>query len=158
MEKLDYAGLEKEITQQLRKAKELVLSTCAGGKVTARTMCHVNDGLTVLFSTDCRSGKVEQMRQNPNIALTAGSLRIEARAELFGHPGGHPAFGKAYAKKFPLLGKLYKPTPHDLLVICHPVKVSLYKYSGGPREDVLLPGERKAYRMDLSVYDVETTL
>jgi len=152
MEELNYADLEKEIVKQLQKAKEIVLSTCADGKVTARTMCHINDGIIVLFSTDCRSLKTEQMRQNSNIALTVDNLRMEATAELFGPPGDHPTFGKAYIKKFPFVGKLYKPTPNDLLVICHPSKVSLYKYMGGPREDVLLPGEGKAYRADLSQY------
>ena len=152
MEKCD---LEKAIIKQLQEAKEIVLSTCAEGKVTARTMCHINDGVTVLFATDDRSEKVAQMRQNPNIALTVGNLRMEAVAELFGNPGDHPAFATAYAKKFPWLGELYKPTPNDLLVICHPSKISLYKYDNGPREDTWLADKEKAHCADLSKYETE---
>ena len=156
MKEIDRSDLEKAIIEQLQEAKEIVLSTCADGKVTARTMCHINDGVTVLFATDDRSEKVAQMRKNPNIALTVGNLRIEAVAELFGRPGDHLTFAKAYAKKFPWLGEFYKPTPNDMLVICRPNKISLYKYDNGPQEDTWLAGEKEAFRADLSKYETES--
>jgi len=143
---LNYADLSNEIEKKLRKEKGVVLSTCVGNYVTARQMAHLNDGLTVMFSTSVNSLKVAQMRENPAIALTVDNLRMEAIAELYGHPDGHPTFRKEYAKKFPLYAKLYKSSPEDLLVICRPVKISLYKYVKGPCEDILVPDEMKAFR------------
>jgi len=149
MEKLNYDALEEEIEKILRKAKEIVLATSAEDRVSARLMAPLSDGLTVMMSTGGGSQKVEQMRQNPNIALAIGNLKMEARAELFGHPSGHPTFLKAYAKKFPLYAKLYKSAPEDLLVIAHPTKIALYKFAGKPCEDTLLPAEKRAYRLSL---------
>ena len=149
MEELNYETLAKEIEKQLQKAKEIVLATSADNHVSARLMAPLSDGLLVMMSTGGGSQKVEQMRRNPNVALAIGNLKIEAQAELFGHPSGHPTFLKAYAKKFPLYAKLYKSAPEDVLVIAHPAKIALYKYVGKPCEDILLPAERRAYRASL---------
>ena len=148
-EQLDYETLAKEIEQQLKQAKEIVLATSAVDRVTARMMAHTNEGLTVLTATSKHSQKVAQMRQNPNVALAIGNLKIEAAAELFGRPSGHPTFLEAYAKKFPLYAKLYRSNPEDILIIAHPRKISLYRYVGKPCEDVLLPEEKTAFRIAL---------
>jgi len=149
MEELNYEALAEEIAKILRKAKEIVLATSAEGHVTARLMAPLSDGLLVLMSTGGDSEKVAQMRRNPNIALAIGNLKMEARAELFGHPSEHPTFLKAFAKKFPLYAKLYKSAPEDMLVITHPTKIALYKFVGKPCEDTLLPAEQRAYRLAL---------
>ena len=149
MEELNYNELLDEIIQKLHSAKEIVLATCANNKVTARMMCHINDGLTIMFSTNRNSEKVQQMKQNPNIALAIENLKIEAAAELFGHPRGNSFYIEEYPKKFPHLGAIYPDTPDDLLVIAKPVKISLFKYLGKPCEDVLDAKEKKAYRISL---------
>jgi len=149
MEELNYEALSEEIAKILRKAKEIVLATSADGHVTARLMAPLSDGLVVMMSTGGNSQKVAQMRRNPNVALAIGNLKMEAEAELFGHPSGHPTFLKDYAKKFPLYAKLYKSAPEDVLVIARPKKIALYKFAGKPCEDILLPEEKRAYRMSL---------
>ena len=149
MDELDYEKLAKEIMKQLRSLKEIVLATSADGRVTARLMAPLSDRLTLLMSTGGNSQKVAQMRQNPNIALAIGNLKIEAVAELYGHPGEHPTFLGSYAKKFPLYAKLYKSSPEDMLVIAHPTKIALYKFLGRPCEEILLPEEKKALRMSI---------
>jgi uncharacterized pyridoxamine 5'-phosphate oxidase family protein len=139
----------EEIFQKLRSAKEIVLATCANNKVTARMMCHINDGLTIMFSTNRNSKKVEQMKENQNIALAIENLQIEAVAEIFGPPKGNSFFLEEYPKKFPHLGAIYPDTPDDLLIIAKPIKISLFKFLGKPCTDVLEVIERKAYRIDL---------
>jgi len=148
-EELNYEVLAGEVEQQLKKAKEIVFATSADDRVTARMMAHTNEGLTVLTATSKHSQKAAQMRQNPNVALAIGNLKIEATAELFGHPDGHPTFLEAYAKKFPHYAKLYRSNPDDILIIAHPTKISLYRYAGKPCEDILLPNEKAAYRIAL---------
>ena len=147
MEELNYEKLSHEIEKKLQKERSLILATCADEKVTARMVSHINDGLTILFSTSRNSQKAEQMRQNPNIALAIKNTDIEAVAELFGQPSGHPFFQKAYQKKFPAFGKLYPEDPDTLLVIARPVKITLFKYSKGACWDVLEVDEKKAYRL-----------
>lgn len=110
-------------------------------------MCHINDGLAVLLSTDRQSLKAEQMCQNSSIALTIGNMTIEAEAELFGHPKGHALFVREYPKKFPHLGAAYPETPDDLLVIAHAEKIQLFKYLGKACWDVLEPENKRAYRI-----------
>ena len=149
MEELNYEALEKEIEKILRKAKEIVLATSDEGHVTARLMAPLSYGLTVMMSTSANSQKAAQIRKNSNVALAIGNLKIEGEAELFGHPGGHPTFLKEYAKKFPLYAKLYKSAPEDVLIIVRPKKIALYKFAGKPCEDVLLPEEKKAFRMGI---------
>lgn len=149
MTALNYDELSEEIAGKLQAEETVVLATCADGKVTARMMCHINDGLDILFSTSRNSEKVRQMRQNPSVALATGNLKIEATAELFGHPGGHPFFLREYHRKFPQLAELYQSSEDDLLVIARPAKLALYKFLGAPCEDVLEVEGKRAYRVGL---------
>lgn len=150
MDELNYTELSNEIEKKLQSEETIVLATCANNRVTARMMCHINDGLTILFSTSKNSEKAEQIRQNPNIALAIGNLKIEAIAEHFGHPSGHSFFLKEYPKKFPHLGAIYPEKPDDLLIVAKPTKISLFKYVGKPCEDVLEVEMKHAYRIELN--------
>ncbi len=149
MEELNYSALSAEIEAKLAPLEAIVLATCTDGKVTARTMCPVNDGLTILFSTNRNSEKAEQIRKNPNIALATGNLQIEAVAEVFGHPSGHSFFIAEYPKKYPHFGEMYPENPDDLLIIARPTKISLYKFLGKPCADVLEAEGERAYRVGL---------
>ncbi|WMJ87436.1 pyridoxamine 5'-phosphate oxidase family protein [Anaerocolumna sp. MB42-C2] len=150
MEELNFIALSNEIEEILKSQENIVLATCANNHVTARIINHINDGLTILFSTSRNSEKVEQIEQNPYVALAIGNLKIEAVAELFGHPKGHSLFLKEYPKKFPYLGEIYPENPNDLLIIAHPVKISLFKFMGKPCEDVLEMKNKRAYRRELN--------
>ena len=149
MSELNYVDLESEIVAILQKENTIFLATCANNKVTVRAMAHINDGLNVLFGTSKNSEKIRQMDQNPNIALAIGNIKIEAIAELFGHPKGHPFFTNEYLKKFPQYGKIYPEKPDDILVIAKPIKISLFKFLGKPCEDILEITNNSAYRIDL---------
>jgi len=148
MTELNYDELAGEIIAKLQAEDTIYLATAANDKVTARAMAHINDGLDILFATTDGSEKIRQMRQNPNTALVVGNLRIEAAAELFGHPSGHAFFTKEYPKKFPHLGGAYPERPDDILVIAKPKKMSLFKFTGKPCEDVLEPETKRAYRAE----------
>jgi len=152
METLDYTQLVSEIEGILQKAENIVFSTCADNRVTGRTMCHVNDGLDVMFGTGGDSLKVQQARQNNRVALVCGSLQMEAVAELWGAPSKHAGYNQLNDVKFPWMKSAYPLDPNvedtGMLVICHPTKVSLYKYiDGQPHWDVLDVEKREAYRL-----------
>lgn len=144
---LDYSKLVIELEDILLKENSMVLATSKEDKVTARLINHINYGLDVLFSTKINSLKINQITANPQVALAISNLKIEGRAELLGNPCDHKTFPQDYANKFPYLGKIYKSAPDDILVIVKPSKLSLYKFINGACEDVLIPYEKKAYRM-----------
>jgi len=144
---LDYHVLSKEITQSLESTQTITLATCCDNKVTARTMSVVNDGLTIMFQTGGHSEKINQMRQNSNVAFAAGNMQIEATAEIFGHPNENQLFLDMYKAKYPQYHSMYTDLPDEVLVIANPVKIALYKYiDGKPCADVLSITESKAYR------------
>jgi hypothetical protein len=146
---LDYAALEAEILGILQKEKHVVLSTCAQNLVTARLMAHVNHGLDVLMSTGPDSVKCEQIRENPHVAITVGRLKMEAMAELPGDPVDFPAFVRDYTQKHPGYVSQYGMERGGALVLCKPVKISLYTFADGNAcEDTLIPG-KEAYRWGL---------
>jgi len=152
MKKLDYNQLAAEIEEQLQKAENLVFATCANNRVTGRTMCHVNDGLVIMFGTGGDSLKVQQVQSNRNVALVCGSLQIEAVAELCGAPSKDAEFTRINEEKYPWMKDAYPPDPDvedtGMLVKCHPTKVSIFKYlDGGAHWDVLDVEKQEAYRL-----------
>ena len=147
---LKYADLENEIIAELEKAQNIVFATCADNHVTARTMCHVNDGLDIMFGTVGGSVKTQQIRKNPNVALVSGSLQIEAAAEIAGHPTKNRRYMELNDVKFPWMKDAFPFDPNDggVLVVCHPTKITLYKYLDGEAHwDVLYAGDKKAVRI-----------
>lgn len=143
---IDFDELSKEVIHILEKEQLLVLATSSDNKVTARTMCHVNDGLNIYFGTSNTSEKYEQININPQVAFVVGNMQIEAAAAICGHPSKNPEFTKLYNARFPHLAGLYPPREDDVVIKCTPTKITLYKYDGKPSWDILYPNEKKAYR------------
>jgi uncharacterized pyridoxamine 5'-phosphate oxidase family protein len=130
----------------LAKAETIIFATSSNDRVTARTMCHVNDGTDIYFGTSRTSLKYAQLTANPNVALATGSLQIEATAVDCGHPDENPDYKRIYVAKFPHLGGLYESTPDDVVIKCVPKKIVVYRYINGPVWDTLDVENQKAYR------------
>jgi len=151
MKDLLYDELANEVIGILEKEQNLVFATSANNIVTARTMCFINDGVTIIFSTGEDSEKVRQVRQNPNVALVIGSLTIEATAELGGFPQKNAKFNEKNNLKYPWMAGAFPSDPDHPsgeLVICKPSKMKLYKFIDGEAHwDVLYVNENKAVRV-----------
>jgi general stress protein 26 len=143
---IDFDELSNEIIQILEKEQLIVLATSSDNKVTARTMCHVNDGLDIYFGTSNNSTKYEQISNNPEVAFVVGNMQIEAVATICGHPSKNPEYTKIYNAKFPHLAGLYPPREDDVVIKCIPTKITLYKFDGKPSWGILYPNEKRAYR------------
>jgi nitroimidazol reductase NimA-like FMN-containing flavoprotein (pyridoxamine 5'-phosphate oxidase superfamily) len=142
--------LETEIINILEREKHLVLATCSDGRVTARTMSHVNDGMDILFQTDKRFLKVEQMLKNPKVALCIGNLQIEGTAELLRHPSEpeNADFCSIYRQKHPHSFEMYAYIKDEIVVKVKPSLITLWKYiNGKPCRDYLDVLRAKAYRV-----------
>lgn len=148
--KIDYIALSEEIVKQLESAQSIVLATGADNKITARTMSHINNGLVIQFQTGKNSEKVWQMNANPNIAIAAGNLQIEATATIGGHPNENKSFIEKYQAKYPQYHALYTDSPDEILVTAVPHKISVYQYiDNKPCIEILNTDNKTAYREEL---------
>lgn len=134
---LENISMKNEIIIALEREKSITLATCYKNKVTARTMSHVNDGLIIMFQTGCDSEKACQIRENPNIALAAGNIQIEAFAEICGHPNENKDFIEKYKAKFPAYYDQYSNLEDEILIKAYPTKITLYKYVDGKPQTVV---------------------
>jgi len=145
---IDYSTLSNEIINLLNDAQTMILATCFGSKVTARTMNLVNDGLTIYMQTDINSEKGKQIRGNPNVALAVNNIQIEAVAHFTEDTVRVGLCSKLFRAKFPRLYEKYADLPEEPTLVCEPLRIQLYKViSGKPCGDVLDIKERRAYRI-----------
>jgi len=75
-----------EVISALEKEKNLTLATCTDSRVTIRPMSHISNGLTIYFQTGEYYLKTQQIKANPNVAISVGTYEIEGLAEIIGHP------------------------------------------------------------------------
>jgi general stress protein 26 len=146
---LDTYELKEEIIAMLEREKHIVIATCSDGRVTARTMSHVNAGMDIFFQTDKRFLKIEQILKNPRVALCAGNLQIEGIAKLQGHPfdSENADFCSLYKQKHPHSFEMYAAMKDEIVIKVKPSLFTLWKYiDGKPCRDYLNLNENIAYR------------
>lgn len=127
----------------------MVLAASAGGRMTARSMGCIFNGLRIAFQTSDTSTKISQIRENPRVALCLGNIQIEGKATVLGHPCDIPWFREQYARLHPGSFKAYSWLDDECVVEVEPSLITLWKYdndSGGPYMDRLNVVEKKAYR------------
>jgi|AGTN01.1.fsa_nt_gi Uncharacterized stress protein (general stress protein 26) len=140
---LNYDKLKAGVAKKLRRARTITLATCGENGIAARTVCCNNDGLTLFFVTQKDSQKAKDIMANPNVALVVSErIRIDAVAELFGHPSGKPDYLKKSLRKFPIYARIFPTTPDDMLVIIRPTKIRIF----GRAEQVLDVIAERAYK------------
>ena len=147
MIEIDFDKITGEVVSILEKEQSIVLATSSNDNVTARTMSHVNDGLTIYFQTGASSEKYQQIKINPNIAFAVGNMQIEAVAEICGHPNETPHFIELYKTKFPGYYELYTNHKEEVLIKATPRKIKFWKYiDGAPCVETIDLTNKKAYR------------
>ena len=108
----------EEVISALDKETTIILATCADNRVTIRPMSHFNDGLSVYFQTGEHYLKTQQIRANPNVAISVGTYEIEGQAEIIGHPMDekNQFFIEKYKKKHPNYTERYSALPNQVVV------------------------------------------
>ena len=149
MKELNFKEQSDKNLTHIRDAKNIVLATCTNGHVTTRLVGHLLQGHTILFSTGIGSYKVEQIRQNPQVAFFLDGLNIEATASLCGHPDTHPTFKKLYVAKYPEYVSTYGSNPEDVVVSANIQKIQIYSYEDGAGKIIIDFNEERAYRIEL---------
>jgi len=142
-----YEALEQEILAKLGESAVMALATCAGGRVTARNMSFVFNGLKAAFQTSAASMKISQIRENPRVALCMGNIQIEGTAAILGHPYDIPWFREKYSRLHQGSFETYSWLDDECVVEVEPTLISLWKYSDGrPAIERLSVAEKKAFR------------
>lgn len=145
---MDYATLSDEIIKLLEEIPTIILATCADNHITARTMNLVSNGLTIYFQTGENSEKGKQICENPNVAMAADNIQIEAVAQFTSDAGEIGLCSEKFKAKFPRLYEKYADLPEEPTLVCQPMKFKLYKViDGKPCRDILDVKENRAYRI-----------
>jgi general stress protein 26 len=126
----------EEVITVLEAEKTLHLATTAHNHVTIRPMSHVNDGMTIYFQTGRDYLKVQQMRINPNVAISVGeysTICIEGKATLLGHPldAENRLFAKLYKAKHPQYTDIWSTYPEEIVVKVEIVLAKQWRYIDG---------------------------
>ena len=127
---------KEEVIQVLESESILILATSAGDRVTVRPMSYINEGLDILFQTDMNSLKMQQIRDNPNVALCIGTYQIEGTAAELGPPlaESNKSFANAYKEKHPSSYEKYSAYEEEVVIIVTVHTVRQWRYeSGQPR-------------------------
>jgi general stress protein 26 len=106
----------EEIIAVLEKEKTHAFATCADNRVTVRTMSHVNEGLVIYFQTGEYYLKTQQIRANPNVAISVGLMDIEGVAEIIGHPKDNDFVLKKLGEKHPNAVERWSSLPNQVIV------------------------------------------
>lgn len=155
---LDVIELKSEIINILEKEKHMVMATCADGRVTARTMSHINEGIDILFQTDGKFLKAEQIHKNPNVAVCIGNMQIEGTAIHSGKPVDpeNAGFCEKYKQKHSHSFEMYAGVKTEIVFIVKPSFITLWKYiNGKPCRDYFDVLKGMAYR---EYYEMESVL
>lgn len=69
---MDQQQLQRKITETLERNRFGSFATVEGGRPKVRYMTVFNEGMTVYLVTSSQTHKVEELEQNPNVALLLG--------------------------------------------------------------------------------------
>jgi len=147
--KIDYDVLISELIDTFGGSKTMILATALDGKVTARSMSCVFNGINILFQTDSRFQKVEQIRNNPKVAFCYQSIQIEGVARICGHPSEkqNEFFIEKFRHFFKSSSELYSDMKNEIVIEVNPTLITIWKYENGrPLRDYLDVCGKLAYR------------
>jgi len=124
---------DKEIITELKSEKTMILATAADGRVTTRAMSHVNNGMVIYFQTGKDYLKCQQIRINPNVAISAAGYDIEGEATLLGHPldEENSLFAELYREKHPQSTDLWSTYKDEIVVKVEIKLVRKWLYKDG---------------------------
>jgi len=115
----------------LDKEPAVTLATCAGNRVTIRPMSHIRRGCELYFQTGENSLKMQQIADNPNVAIACGAFEIEGEAVPQGRPLDDPWFAEAYRAKHPGPFARYSALPDEIIVKVTIRRVRQWQYIDG---------------------------
>jgi uncharacterized pyridoxamine 5'-phosphate oxidase family protein len=107
-----------EYLTKLDEVKDIVLSTCAGNRVTSRMVSCIFLGEEVFFMSWGHHTKCKQIKENPNVALCHNNLQLRGHAEIIGSPldTANKVVADKFREKQPQLFDYFSKLPGMLLI------------------------------------------
>ena len=149
MKELDYNEHSKNVLEKIKDEKNIVLATSADGRVTTRIVGQLLFNGMIMFTTDSKSFKVSQIKENSNVAFHLNGINIESVATLIGHPDTVPLYNEEYERKYPEYVSKYESFPDDVVVASKIKRADMYVFDETAGKIVIDFEAEKAYRVDL---------
>ena len=129
---LDYEGTRNRVIEFLTSKRAIVLATSLDGRVTARTVSMVSDGLDVCFMSWGHHTKCVQIRGNPRVALCRDNVQIEGRAEILGSPldERNQRYAEMLRAKYPDDHDMFAREPGMVIVKVVPSAITVFGKEG----------------------------
>jgi general stress protein 26 len=129
---LDYEGTKKRVIEFLASKRAVVLATALDGRVTARTVSMVSEGLDVLFMSWGHHTKCTQIRGNPRVALCRDNVQIEGSAEILGSPldERNQRYAEMLRAKYPDDYEMFAREPGMVMVKVVPSAITVFGKEG----------------------------
>lgn len=150
---INYNVSLEELFKQLGNSKVMVLATSHDNRVTARNMSCVIYNHKIYFQTEDIFVKVDQIRNNPRVALCVDNIQIEGIARIKGHPAQDAEFIETFKKYFKGSYDKFTLLRRQIYVEIEPTFITLWKYLDGnkPYRDFIDCVNQRAYR---ELYDI----
>ena len=115
---LDFEKIREEKIRFFEDHHTIVMATSRDDKVTARTVSYATDGLDFFILSWDHHEKIQQIKENPTVALARDNISIKGVAEILGKPlddKSKPG-AEAIKKKRPKEFEIYCRIPGMIIV------------------------------------------
>lgn len=121
-----------QVGEFLASKRAIVLATCEGDHVTARTVSFASSGVDVCFMSFVANTKCEQIRANSNVALCRDNVQIEGTAQVLGPvvAEGNAELANLLRAKYPNDYAGYAAHPEMILIRVVPSRIGVYRKEG----------------------------
>lgn len=131
------------LNEQLSKIKLILENTkfCViatsnkEGVVSASQVCLVSDGLKIYVQTDKTFEKVQNITENPHVAINVGPIYFKGIAKIVGHPSSNPKFVELIKNKHLSTYNQYTNLANEVLIEIEPTECRIWNASNGSKND-----------------------
>lgn len=134
--------------EEFGDARKMVLSTSSNGKVSSRMMSVVQTGGIFYFQTDLNFRKVQQIKENPTVALCIDNFQIEGICKDFGHPLENTDFYRLYQENFKNSFDAYTHNENEILFGVKPSFIERWIYQNKRPFIETFDFEHKIYKLE----------
>ena len=136
---MDFEIIKKNIENHLRESIFCTFATAnKKGEICACKMCIVNDGLKVYLQTDSSFEKVNNIKQNKNVAINCGAYYFKGIANILGHPKDYEFFIDKFKEKHPKSFQSYTNLKSEVLIEVKLLECKIWGYEKQDEKEVLL--------------------
>ena len=102
-------------------------------------MCMVNDGLKIYIQTDIRFEKIQNIKENENVAINIDAVYFKGIAKIIGHPSTNRLFVEKMKEKHFETYENYTNLPNQVLIEIELTECRIWKFEviNGKREEII---------------------